>query len=399
MKKARQGEKVEEPEEEEEEYYEEIDEEEEEEEEFVSKSSKKKSSSRHNENTADSRHKKPTQSTVNRHLSSNKTSADLEAVGAESGGKQDIRSAFMRASTTTKPKSEKKLDAAGDDDLADEIMQELTNRKTAPVKAAASASRPKPVTSIVTPSSRAHIPFAATNSPRINMNSATILSLSPAHKRKLSPSKSLSSDHQPRISKKIDLDDELMQQLFENDSNHHQHHQAANNETRSPAVAVVKSEPVVFELPLEAAAAHVKIEKVDHSEMVDDEEGENLELLSALTLEASNCSMLAKHLNLPTKQESVSNGSSSNADASMLSGVGTMSAEDVDLSMHIKNLDKTDKLLVYWLDAFEDQFNSNGTVYLFGKMPIVTRQAESTAPGQLSFVSICCIVKNVPKVR
>ena len=93
--------------------------------------------------------------------------------------------------------------------------------------------------------------------------------------------------------------------------------------------------------------------------------------------------MLAKHLNLPFKQEP--------------NEASTTSELDADFQVHIKNQSSASKFLFYWLDAFEEQFNANGTVYLFGKMPILKQKQEGKS-DTLSFVSVCCVVKNIPKV-
>jgi hypothetical protein len=397
--------KVEEPEEEEEDMYEYV--EEEEEEEIVSK---KKSNKYANEKITKKLTTPATSTTISANKSKNltrdKTSSSHNDEDAnpdtDQATKQDIRTAFFRASAAAKPKAEKKLadtggaSAEAEDDLANEIMQELTNKKPA----AKPVTRPKPqMTSGFTPG-RSHIPFAAANSPHMN-TSNPVLSLSPAHKRKLSPSKPQAGDNQPQFPKKIELDEELMHQLFDGDSN-----QATSNS--SGAQISIKSEPVSIEeksVGAVDASTAAKSEKLDYDES--NEDLDDLELLSSLSLEGGNCSMLAKYLNLPTKQQE--NAGADQLDLSMNNQSST-THEEVDFSAQIKDMDNSSKILVYWLDAFEDQFNSNGTVYLFGKMPIATNPKatsseadtpESTTPAtnqQLSFVSVCCIVKNIPKV-
>jgi hypothetical protein len=354
-------------------------EEEEEEEEFVSKS--KKSSSKQNSDR-NKKNNTPTASSVNRsrNLTRDKTSSYNDEDVNPEVAKQDIRTAFFRASATAKPKTEKKLDDGAniEDDLANEIMQELTNKKSAAPKPAA---RPKSTNLTPGRPQPFNIPFAS-NSPHIT-TSNTVLSLSPAHKRKLSPSKPQVGDHQ-QLSKKIELDDELVQQLFDSDSN-----QAASNTVAQPAI---KSEPMCYEAPVV-----VKAEKIDYAE--NNEDDDDLALLSGLSLDGSN---LSKHLNLPIKQES---GLNSSGMELTLNNTNITMNDEIDLSAQIKNMDSSNKMLMYWLDAYEDQFNSNGTVYLFGKMPIATKQ-NATEPAaeasddkqQLSFVSVCCIIKNIPKV-
>jgi hypothetical protein len=236
------------------------------------------------------------------------------------------------------------------------------------------------------------IPFA------LNTN----ISLSPAHKRKLSPSASSSTDKcsaESRSCKKIELDDDLVQQLFDSDSQPFDFSAASQHpaEKSKPCPFVVKSEPTEH---IEAASkvkkpafgdSSVSIKKEKADEFLNDEDREaldNIELLAQLTLEASNSSMLAKQLDLPAKAD-LSTTMDFNA------ALNAAATDDIDLQMHLKNSAHTDKFLFYLLDAYEDQFNSNGTIYLFGKTPIA-KQSEAT--DQLSFVSVCCVVKNVPKV-
>lgn len=266
-----------------------------------------------------------------------------------------------------------------DDDLANEIMQEL-NSKASKTKPALPNRAPKPMMQAPRPAF-SQIPFA------LNTN----ISLSPAHKRKLSPSASSSSDKcstESRSCKKIELDDDLVQQLFDSDS------QPFDFSNANQTPMVVKSEPIehaeesVNVKP--AFSSNVSIKKEKSDEFLNDEDREaleNIELLSQLTLEASNSSMLAKQLNLPVKPEL-----STTMDFNALN----TTTDDIDIQMHLKNSAHTDKFLFYLLDAYEDQFNSNGTIYLFGKTPIA-KQSES-ADQPLSYVSVCCVVKNVPKV-
>ena len=98
---------------------------------------------------------------------------------------------------------------------------------------------------------------------------------------------------------------------------------------------------------------------------------------------------------MTTTQDSCFNVSAMTATASAVC--------DADLQMHLRQQSNSDKMVFFWLDAYEDPFNSHGTVYLFGKTPIVRQHkseasaSEQATQQQLSFVSVCCIVKNVPK--
>jgi hypothetical protein len=85
---------------------------------------------------------------------------------------------------------------------------------------------------------------------------------------------------------------------------------------------------------------------------------------------------------------------------------------DYDFQSHLKNQKNSSKLLFYWIDAYEDPMNSNGTVFLFGKTPILKQQQqqqqdvkkvetkEEPCDGndKMTFVSVCCIIKNVPRL-
>ena len=348
------------------------------------------------------------------------------------------------------------------DDLANEIMQELQQKKKTSSSAATSASatrskqsQPHPPNMFVHPSPKPSIPFSVgsvtaaaaascCNSIRNSGHNNVALSLSPAHKRKLSPSSSTSglasssnnnnnnNNEAGNSSKclKFELDDDLVQQLFDSDSQPH-------DDESSSAAAAASGKTHLADVSNANKAMPVKAEPVDLSEMseatkssaaaMSEEEREaleNIELLAQLTLEASTSAALAHQLNLPTqaaaaagacKQEpfsqSLSSGMTTTQDNFNVSAMtATASAVcDADLQMHLRQQSNSDKMVFFWLDAFEDQFNSHGTVYLFGKTPIVRQQAanpksEASASEQttqqqpqLSFVSVCCIVKNVPK--
>ena len=388
----------------------------EEEDKFESK--KKHSKNTHHASSKEDTKKQQQQQTAQRskHLTKEKTSHIDENA---SEAKTDIRTAFFKASASAKAKPDKQQAAnADEDDLANEIMLELQKKKTtAPTKPANRAKPVAPPTTMTT--TQKPIPFS------VNSN----ISQSPAHKRKLSPSANLVTDNKiqsnetsSRCHKKIELDDDLVQQLFETDSQPTCEAQIVEIKSNAKSAHLndvsnsnfhVKTEPIEHgaETPTAGSAkaftmSNVVIKK-EKDELLNDEDQEaleNIELLSQLTLEASNSSMLAKQLNLPMKQEGAS-GDCLNTTASDL---------DMDFQLHIKNQSNTNKLVFYWLDAFEDQFNSHGTVYLFGKMPILKQQAKKEADkdkdssketqtnnsseAALSFVSVCCVVKNIPKV-
>jgi len=341
----------------------------------------------------DSKKQQTAQANTRKHLSKDKTSShgDKEE---NIDPKSDIRNAFFKASANAKLKPDTKSAASAndDDDLANEIMLELQKKKNSKQTV---ATKPKPLP----PAKPAYsqIPFA------LNTN----ISKSPAHKRKLSPSANhnnpenkLELSESSRCNKKIDLDDDLVQQLFDSDSQPTFEMSgeiggttaSANKSSRLNDVSnnnLIKSEPVEYDSTTVASvtvktftAPNIAIKKEDEDEL---EALENIELLSQLSL------VEAKQLNNSAfKQEA--------------NDTCTSSDLDMDFQLHIKNQSNSNKFLFYWLDAYEDQYNSNGTVYLFGKMPILKQKKEATSSNDktdasaVSFVSVCCIVKNIPKI-
>ena len=348
------------------------------------------------------------QSNTRKHLTKDKTSHIDEST---TDTKTDIRTAFFKASTNSKSKPEKQAvsgvggggaaAANDDDDLANEIMLELQKKKNTTNKPTA-VNKSKPV-------APKKIPFSVN------------ISQSPAHKRKLSPSANMNTDNKiqsnesSRCHKKIELDDDLVQQLFDSDSQPGLDNNIIEIKSTSTKsghlndvsnsnfnLNAVKTEPIdAGDLDCVASTksfvmSNVTIKK-ENNDILNDEDQEaleNIELLSQLTLEATNSALLAKQLNLPMKQE-----------LNTTSDLNTTADLDMDFQLHIKNQSNSNKLVFYWLDAFEDQFNSHGTVYLFGKMPILKQKKDTPAETQatsganaISFVSVCCVVKNIPKV-
>ena len=284
-----------------------------------------------------------------------KTSTIDESNPEEKNTNTDIRTAFFKASTKVEKKPDlnnKKSDQASndDDEFAKEIMKELQQKATKSEK----SIRTKPI--FTRP---AQIPFF-TNS---------TITQSPAHKRKLSPTQNSNfSSNETNRSKKIELDDDLIQQLFEDDCVPMDHNKPSTHLTdlSNTKLIPVKSEPIEIDTQ--------EIKKVKHLNNEDERETlENIELLSQLTLDAS----MSKYLDLNVKREP------------------TTQTNDSDLSLLINNQSKnSDKLLFYWLDAYEEPFSTIGTIYLFGKMPILNKNETN----QLSFASVCCVIKNIPKL-
>ena len=253
------------------------------------------------------------------------------------------------------------------------------------------------------------IPFSVNSNIRNNAS----ISLSPAHKRKLSPSylnkEDKASNSNQSKCKKLELDDEIMHQIFDSDNS-----QPGNDQTKPTHLAdvsnskpFIKSEPVEVDLePKIPTVGTPTINIKKENEFLNDEEREaleNIELLSQLTLEASNNSALSKQLNLPSA--SIKQEPSSILDSSLnMSLTSTTTLDDIDFQLHLKNQSNSNKFVFYWYDAYEDTLNLNGTIYLFGKTPIIKQNKlnESANTTQddslLSFASICCIIKNIPKV-
>jgi len=375
LKKARQGEKIEDEEQEEEELYDYVDEDEyyDEEDEFESKGKKNsnKSHSSHNKSHSsgvrDKQEKIQTHS--KRHLTKDKVSHIDES---QTDTKSDIRNAFFKAaaaSSSFKPKVDNQVVMNDDDDIANEIMEELKKKSTKPAQHRPKPQMPSQVMNTKSPMIHkpafSQIPFSISNT----------ISLSPAHKRKLSPTNNTSADkahgEASRVSKKIELDDQLVQQLFDDNEQEPPAKESKSNEHKllndvSNKANIIKSEPIEM--------TDVVIKK-EYIEEHDDEALENAQLMAQLSLESANNSLLAQQLNLPLiKQENA----------------------DTDLQMLVRNQANTDKFLFYWLDAYEDYMNSIGTIYLFGKMPVV--KPNASADSNLSFLSVCCIIKNMPRV-
>lgn len=177
------------------------------------------------------------------------------------------------------------------------------------------------------------------------MNSPASLCLSPAHKRKPSPSSSL----QASKSKKLDLDDEML-------------------------------------LAASIASIEVKKENIDPDEQ---EALENIELLSLLdtslkqekheVLVNSTTTAAAANLHIDDFQSQVKVESNDMERSSTTAIEESKTLDDEDLNSQLANQASSNKFLFYWFDLFEDQFNSHGTVYMFGKMPVKKKRDETVA--------------------
>ena len=174
--------KIEDEEEVEEEAYEYV--EEEDDDDFVEKEEYlgKKKSNNNNCSSISSTKSKPQ---VKRHLTRDKTSAESKEDSVISSN-TDIRTAFFKASSKPATHHEKKSQSGSaaaaapnddDDDLANEIMRELNQKKKTPAPSRPTSTFASPALNNSYNKPR-HVPFS------INSGS---LSLSPAHKRKLSP--------------------------------------------------------------------------------------------------------------------------------------------------------------------------------------------------------------------
>ncbi len=137
----------------------------------------------------------------------------------------------------------------------------------------------------------------------------------------------------------------------------------------------------------------IKKEKQNHhstSAISDQEAFENMELLSQLNemnLETISCTSRIK-------QEAAA------ADSTMDSPASTAAMNQTTDFVDLKQLNASnqEKMVFYWLDAFEDAYNSSGSIYLFGKTPFLKKdQQQQQQQQQLQFVSVCCVIKNIPK--
>lgn len=95
----------------------------------------------------------------------------------------------------------------------------------------------------------------------------------------------------------------------------------------------IKTEPMI----------QIKSEPISQD---DKDSAENIELLANLNLESSTS-------NFSIKQEP-----NESRDVNV--------AAESDLKFHLENQTNSKKFLFYWFDAYEDSYNSNGTVFLFG---------------------------------
>ena len=77
---------------------------------------------------------------------------------------------------------------------------------------------------------------------------------------------------------------------------------------------------------------------------------ENIELLANLNLESctSNMTQMKQEFN------------------NTITDVNTTIMDDADLKFHLAQQGNSSKFLFYWFDAYEDQYNQQGTVFLFG---------------------------------
>ena len=218
-----------------------------------------------------------------------------------------------------------------EDELANEIMQELNKKKA---QRAATSQKPAVMAS---QSNRAPSKPLSMNSP----STSNAMCLSPAHKRKPSPSSGLGAGGAsiPPKSKKLDLDVEM--------------------------------------IPIE-----IKKENIDPDEQ---EALENIELLSLLdsslkqepinhevtTITANTTTPFIDDFQMQVKSE---------PEAMMdRTAIDESKVLDADLQLQLENQAQSNKFLFYWYDLFEDQFNPNSTVYMFGKMPVKIKRDESDA--------------------
>lgn len=179
----------------------------------------------------------------------------------------------------------------------------------------------------------------------MNSPAAANLCLSPAHKRKPSPTSCLGASK----SKKLDLDDDEM---------------------------LVNS----------LASIEVKKENIDPDEQ---EALENIELLSLLdrSLKQESTVPITSVVTPTSVVAHVDSDFQSQLKVEAADTDGTAAALenkmlDADLQRQLADQASSNKFLFYWFDLFEDQFNSNGTVYLFGKMPVKVEKQKKKEPTE-----------------
>lgn len=136
------------------------------------------------------------------------------------------------------------------------------------------------------------------------------------------------------------------------------------------------------------ASIEVKKENIDPDEQ---EALENIELLSLLDRsikQESTVPTTATTTTIATPTSVVANvedfQSQLKIEAADTDGTAAMESKmlDADLQRQLADQATSNKFLFYWFDLFEDQFNSNGTVYLFGKMPVKVEKQKKKEPTE-----------------
>ena len=180
-------------------------------------------------------------------------------------------------------------------------------------------------------------------------------------KRKLSPHASdIIQEHQERPEKRIELDDHLVNHLFRDND---------EDEVEEGLKKIkIKNEK---ETPIKANI-EIKQEVIDNSEL------EDIHLLANLSLNNFKSSIKIEH-----------EASLLSAATDGVSNQGQFQIDDTELKSIKSKLESNKVILVYWLDAFEDSYNNAGCIYLFGKMQIPDKPD--------TYLSTCCIVKNIPR--
>ena len=223
-----------------------------------------------------------------------------------------------------------------DDDIMNEIMEELNAK---PKTSATSTSTKKPAIQKPRP----------TNMAQMNSNLSA--------KRKLSPQAAdIRLEKQERPEKRIELDDNLINDLFRNDS-----------DDFADMVAPMATNTMPSKI-------EIKQEVIDSSEL------EDIQLLASLSLN----NLISSSVKVECEASLLS------ATTDGVSNQTQMPMDDNELKNIKIKLESNSEILFYWLDAFEETYNNTGCIYLFGKTQIPDEKADT-------FLSTCCIIKNIPR--
>jgi len=247
--------------------------------------------------------------------------------------KQDIKSMFAAASGGTKKKREKDVSVANDE-ILDGLLGELDSSVSKPLVRLGKVSNKKPA---------AYNPFKVDNKLKTVTKAKTNRELSYSKKKDLSPEVEV-KEEMPEL--QDDLQDDWAEE---------------------PDIEV----PTIKEEPQEKPEA-MDLSGIDF----DDEVEETRSQVNETSQNTSRAKVSEEMLNVGWEnitEEDPKENISVNVDSSKLPLIN-VSGESV--------------LRFFWFDAYEDQYNQPGVVYLFGKVFIESANA---------YVSCCVTVKNIER--